>query len=58
MSMLMKKINIAPKTHCGVWGQKKILTQSMVKWIGLVLMTPKTCDNHGQGTNRQSLKIE
>ena len=20
----------------------------MVKWIGLVLMTPKTCDNHGQ----------
>ena len=21
----------------------------MVKWIGLVLMTPKTCDNHGHG---------
>ena len=20
----------------------------MVKWIGLVLMTPKSCDNHGQ----------
>ena len=20
----------------------------MVKWIGLVLMIPKTCDNHGQ----------
>ena len=20
----------------------------MVKWIGLVLMTPKTCTNHGQ----------
>ena len=26
----------------------KILTLYMVKWIGLVLMTPKTCENHGQ----------
>ena len=24
------------------------ITLYMVKWIGLVLMTPKTCDNHGQ----------
>ena len=27
----------------------------MVKWIGLVLMTPKTCNNHGQReTDRQT----
>ena len=24
----------------------------MVKWIGLVLMTPKTYDNHGQKNNQ------
>ena len=27
----------------------------MVKWIGLVLMTPKTCDNHGQRDKQTEL---
>ena len=30
-------------------GSKSNTRYYMVKWIGLVLMTPKTCDNHGHG---------
>ena len=30
-------------------GSKSNARYYMVKWIGLVLMTPKTCDNHGHG---------
>ena len=30
------------------WGRKVFKLYCMVKGIGLVLMTPKTCDNHGQ----------
>ena len=37
---------------CGV----KKITQDMVKWIGLVLMISKTCDNHGQRDKQTEFK--
>ena len=36
-----------------MWVQKITQDIFMVKWIGLFLMTPKTCDNYGQ-RNKQT----
>ena len=46
--LTITKLNDKLNPSC-VWGKKchKILTLYMVKLIGLVLLTQKTCDNHG-----------
>ena len=35
-------------TKMSFYTENKILTQYMVRWLSLVLMTPKTCDNFRQ----------